>query len=97
MKSDEIYYFILWITSFEVDNRVYGYLPHYYLMEFIHIQGLITRIFDGFRHFFSFFNHVIITVIHRQIASTETTANSQLQGFMIYFSPKARTIYDPKV
>jgi len=58
MKSDEIYFFILWITIFEEDNRVYGYLPHFILMEFIHIQGLIPRIFDGFRPFISFFNHV---------------------------------------
>ncbi|HAX50511.1 MAG TPA: hypothetical protein DCX82_01000, partial [Lachnospiraceae bacterium] len=54
MKSDEIYFFILWITRFEEDNHVYGYLPPFFLMGFIHIQGLITRIFDGFRHFFHF-------------------------------------------
>jgi len=42
MQSDEIYFFILWITYFEEDNRVYGYLPHFFLMEFIHIQGLIS-------------------------------------------------------
>jgi len=58
MKSDEIYFFILWITSFEEDNRVYGCLPHFFLMEFIHIPGRITQIFDGFKHFYSFFNHV---------------------------------------
>ncbi len=97
MKSDEIYFFILWITSLEEDNRVYGCLPHFFLMECIHIQGLITRIFDGLKHFFPFFNHV-----YRQLSTVKLTVLKQpliriLQGFMIYFFQKARTIYAPKI
>jgi hypothetical protein len=58
MKSDEIYFFILWITYLEEDNCVYGYLPHFILMEFIHIQGRISPKFDAFIDIFSYFSHV---------------------------------------
>lgn len=92
MKSDEIYFFILWITYFEEDNRVYNYLPHLFLMEFIHNQGLITRIFDGFRQFFLVINHIKLKLSTVKLPVLKQPQIRILQGFMICFFQKARII-----
>ena len=78
MKSDEIYFFILWIKRSKQGYRIDGFLAYLFLPYIIHIFRLKRWRLLMVSHFFAFVFFSKSLVIHRQIASTEITASSHI-------------------
>ncbi len=89
MKSNEIYFFILWKKGESPGKYVDDFPVILLFQKFIHIYVFPAPVFHVSRRHSAVFSICILTVIHRQTADMEIPADSLFTEFSGILSVKS--------